>query len=150
MKKVIEYFPGFALAILIASVAKIIEGLLPIHLIGASVIALFMGMVINKVKKPAEAVKKGLKFTSKKVLKFAIILLGASLSIGTILEVGKMSLTVMCFTLLTCFGGGYFIGKALGLNWKLSNLISAGRGICGGSAIAAIAPVIDAEDSDIA
>ena len=150
MKKVIEYFPGFALAILIASVAKIIEGLLPIHLIGASVIALFMGMVINKVKKPAEAVKKGLKFTSKKVLKFAIILLGASLSIGTILEVGKMSLTVMCFTLLTCFGGGYFIGKALGLNWKLSNLISAGTGICGGSAIAAIAPVIDAEDSDIA
>ena len=150
MKKAIEYFLGFALAILIASVAKIIEGLLPIHLIGASVIALFIGMVINKVKKPAEAVKKGLKFTSKKVLKFAIILLGASLSIGTILEVGKMSLTVMCFTLLTCFGGGYFIGKALGLNWKLSNLISAGTGICGGSAIAAIAPVIDAEDSDIA
>jgi uncharacterized integral membrane protein (TIGR00698 family) len=57
---------------------------------------------------------------------------------------------VMCFTLLTCFGGGYFIGKTLGLNWKLSNLISAGTGICGGSAIAAIAPVIDAEDSDIA
>ena len=83
-------------------------------------------------------------------MKFAIILLGASLSIGTILEVGKMSLTVMIFTLLTCFGGGYFIGKALKLDWKLSNLISAGTGICGGSAIAAIAPVIDADDTDIA
>lgn len=94
--------------------------------------------------------KAGLKFTSKKILKFAIILLGASLSIGTILEVGKLSLTVMIFTLLTCFGGGYFIGKALGLDWKLSNLISAGTGICGGSAIAAIAPVIDADDTDIA
>ena len=93
---------------------------------------------------------KGLKFTSKKILKFAIILLGASLSVDVILNVGKMSLMVMAFTLLTCFGGGYFIGKALGLNWKLSNLISAGTGICGGSAIAAIAPVIDAEDSDIA
>jgi uncharacterized integral membrane protein (TIGR00698 family) len=56
----------------------------------------------------------------------------------------------MCFTLLTCFGGGYFVGKLLGLNWKLSNLISAGTGICGGSAIAAISPVIDAEDTDIA
>ena len=67
-----------------------------------------------------------------------------------ILSVGKMSLMVMVFTLLTCFGGGYFVGKALGLNWKLSNLISAGTGICGGSAIAAIAPVIDAEDKDIA
>ena len=61
-----------------------------------------------------------------------------------------MSLVVMIFTLATCFGGGYFIGKALGLNWKLSNLISAGTGICGGSAIAAIAPTIDAEDSDVA
>ena len=67
-----------------------------------------------------------------------------------IVNVGKMSLMVMLFTLLTCFGGGYFIGKALGLNWKLSNLISAGTGICGGSAIAAIAPTIDAKDTDIA
>ena len=150
VKEYVNYIPGFVLAVLIAAVAKWIEGLLPIHLIGASVIALFIGMTINHFKRPSKLMAGGLKFTSKKVLKFAIILLGASLSIGTILEVGKMSLTVMCFTLLTCFGGGYFIGKALGLNWKLSNLISAGTGICGGSAIAAIAPVIDAEDSDIA
>lgn len=56
----------------------------------------------------------------------------------------------MVFTLLTCFGIGHFVGRALKINWKLSNLISAGTGICGGSAIAAIAPVIDADDSDIA
>ena len=150
VKSILSLLPGFALALCIAAVAKWLESLLPIHLIGASVIALFIGMLINNFWKPTELVRKGLKFTSKKVLKFAIILLGASLSIGTILEVGQMSLLVMCFTLLTCFGGGYFVGKALGLNWKLSNLISAGTGICGGSAIAAIAPVIDAEDSDIA
>ncbi len=150
MKNIMEYLPGFALALALAAVAKLIESLLPVHIIGASVIALFLGMGLNAWRTPSDAVKVGLKFTSKKVLKFAIILLGASLSIGTILEVGKMSLTVMCFTLLTCFGGGYFVGKALGLNWKLSNLISAGTGICGGSAIAAVAPVIDAEDRDIA
>ena len=142
--------PGFVTALLIAAIAKWLESLLPVHLIGASVIALFIGMLINQMKKPGKTMSFGLKFTSKKILKFAIILLGASLSIGTILEVGKMSLTVMIFTLLTCFGGGYFIGKALKLDWKLSNLISAGTGICGGSAIAAIAPVIDADDSDIA
>lgn len=68
----------------------------------------------------------------------------------TILFVGRMSLTVMLFTLLTYFGGGYFIGRALSLNRKLSNLISAGTGICGGSAIAAIAPTIDAVDNDVA
>lgn len=80
------------------------------------------------------------RFTSKKVLKFAIVLLGASLNIRTVLTVGRFSLTVMLFTLATCFGLGAAIGRALGLNWKTSSLINAGTGICGGSAIAAIAP----------
>ncbi len=149
MNAVKSIAPGVLGALAIALCAQFIEGLLPIHLIGASVIALFIGMIINAFVDTAP-LKKGLKFTSKKILKFAIILLGASLSIETVLSVGSLSLAVMCFTLLTCFGGGYFIGKALGLDWKLSNLISAGTGICGGSAIAAIAPVIDAEDKDIA
>ncbi len=149
IKNAVEIIPGLVAALILAFAAKLVEGLLPVKIIGASVIALLAGMVINRFFHPAW-LKKGLKFTSKKVLKFAIILLGASLSVNVILDVGRMSLMVMLFTLLTCFGGGYFIGRALGLNWKLSNLISAGTGICGGSAIAAIAPVIDAEDSDIA
>jgi len=150
IKSIGKLVPGFALALIIAAAARFIESLLPIHLIGASVIALFIGMIINHFWKPSELFSGGLKFTSKKILKFAIILLGASLNIGIVLEVGKMSLCVMVFTLLTCFGIGHFVGKALKINWKLSNLISAGTGICGGSAIAAIAPVIDADDSDIA
>ena len=150
IKKVGRLVPGFALALVIAALARLIEGLLPIHLIGASVIALFIGMIINHFWKPNDTFKGGLQFTSKKILKFAIILLGASLNISIVLNVGKMSLCVMVFTLFTCFGIGHFVGKALKINWKLSNLISAGTGICGGSAIAAIAPVIDADDSDIA
>ncbi len=146
---IVKVLPGLMLSLVIGALAKWLESLLPIHIIGASVIAMFIGMFLNAVWHPA-CLKPGVKFTSKKVLKFAIILLGASLNVQVILSVGKLSLAVMVFTLLTCFGGGYFIGKALGLNWKLSNLISAGTGICGGSAIAAIAPVIDAEDSDIA
>ncbi len=149
MKMLKKYAPGVAVALVIAAAAKYLESLLPIHLIGASVIALFMGTILNMFWHP-KVLTPGLKFTSKKLLKFAIILLGLSLSIGTVITVGRMSLTVMAFTLLTCFGGGYFVGKALGLNWKLSNLISAGTGICGGSAIAALAPVIDADDTDIA
>lgn len=146
----IKLFPGIMLSVTIAFLACWLENLLPIHLIGSAVIAMFIGMFFNQFLKNTAAFASGLKFTSKKILKFAIILLGLSLNISTILTVGKMSLTVMVFTLLTCFGGGYFIGKALGLNWKLSNLISAGTGICGGSAIAAIAPTIDADDNDVA
>ena len=148
--KVLKLFPGILLSVGVALLACWLESLLPIHLIGSAVIAMFIGMVLNHFLRNTKVFASGLKFTSKKILKFAIILLGLSLNITTILNVGKMSLTVMIFTLLTCFGGGYFIGKALGLNWKLSNLISAGTGICGGSAIAAIAPTIDADDNDVA
>ena len=150
IKKLIKMLPGIALSLAIAAVATLIESLLPIHVIGAVVIAMFIGMSINSILKKKDVLSAGVKFTSKKLLKFAIILLGLSLNITTVLNVGKMSLLVMIFTLLTCFGGGYFIGRALGLNWKLSNLISAGTGICGGSAIAAIAPTIEAEDTDVA
>lgn len=153
MKKIISYLPGMAMALAIAAVAKVLENLekaAGLELIGASVIALFIGMLINAFYKPNTATAPGIKFTSKKILKFAIILLGASLNIRTVLTVGRFSLTVMVFTLATCFGLGALIGKALGLNWKTSSLINAGTGICGGSAIAAIAPVIDATDMDIA
>lgn len=149
VKKVAQIAPGLALSVAVAIAARLIEGMLPIHVIGASVIALFIGMGINSIWCP-QWLSVGLKFTSQKVLKFAIILLGASLSVQVVLNVGKLSLTVMTFTLLTCFGGGCLLGKALGLNWKLSNLLSVGTAICGGSAIAATAPVIDAEDRDVA
>ena len=132
MKTIWKMVPGLAMALVIAAAAKgleYLEGLAGLHLIGASVIALFIGMVINRFFKPNAVTSPGIRFTSKKVLKLAIILLGASLNIMTVLKVGRFSLTVMLFTLATCFGVGYFIGKALGLNWKMSNLISAGTAI---------------------
>ncbi len=140
---------GVGICFAVAYFSIILERLIPGELLGASIIALFMGTIINSFFHP-KWIKPALKFTSKKILKGAIILLGASLSISTIMSVGKMTFFVMIFTFAMCFGGGYFIRKLFKLNWKLSNLISAGTGICGGSAVAAIAPVIDADDKDIA
>ena len=140
---------GVAICFAVAGASLLVEHLVPGGLLGASIIALFMGTLINSFFHP-DWMKPALKFSSKKLLKTAIILLGASLSVNTILSVGKMTFFVMIFTFAMCFGGGYFVRRLFGLNWKLSNLISAGTGICGGSAIAAIAPVIDADDKDIA
>ena len=140
---------GIIICFAIASISVILEELIPGGILGASIIALFMGTIINSFFHPVW-IKPALKFTSKKILKLAIILLGASLSVGTIMSVGRMTFFVMIFTFAMCFGGGYFIRKLFGLNWKLSNLISAGTGICGGSAVAALAPVIEADDKDVA
>ena len=145
----LQFLLGVAICFAVAGASVLLEELIPGGLLGASIIALFMGTIINSFFHPTW-IKPALKFTSKKILKAAIILLGASLSVSTILSVGKMTFFVMIFTFTMCFGGGYFVRKLFGLNWKLSNLISAGTGICGGSAIAAIAPVIDADDKDIA
>ena len=148
-KERLLFLLGIAICFAVAGVSVFLEELIPGGLLGASIIALFMGTIINSFFHPVW-LKPALKFTSKKILKAAIVLLGASLSVSTIMSVGKMTFFVMLFTFAMCFGGGYFIRKLFGLNWKLSNLISAGTGICGGSAVAAIAPVIDADDKDIA
>ena len=148
-KERLLYLLGVAICFAVAGISVFLEELIPGGLLGASIIALFMGTIINSFFHPAW-MKPALKFTSKRVLKAAIVLLGASLSVGTIMSVGKMTFFGMIFTFAMCFGAGYFIRKLFGLNWKLSNLISAGTGICGGSAVAAIAPVIDADDKDIA
>ena len=140
---------GVAICFAVAYLSVTIERLIPGELLGASIIALFMGTIINSFFHP-DWMAPALKFTSKKILKFAIILLGASLSVTQVLTVGKDTFFVMLFTFAMCFGGGYFVRKIFKINWKLGNLISAGTGICGGSAVAAIAPVIDADDKDIA
>lgn len=146
-----DIWPGAVLATFLALVSNFTEGVIPGGFVGASVIALFLGVLINYLRPiQGTSLQSGVTFASKRVLKFAIILLGASLNIVTILEVGKISLTVMVFTLVAAFGGGYLLGRVLGLDWKLSSLISAGTGVCGGSAIAAVSPVIEAEDHQIA
>ena len=148
-KERLLFLLGIAICFVVAGLSVLLEKLIPGELLGASIIALFMGTIVNSFFHP-KWIQPALKFTSKKILKVAIILLGASLSVSTILSVGKMTFFVMIFTFAMCFGAGFFIRKLFGLNWKLSNLISAGTGICGGSAVAAIAPVIDADDKDIA
>ena len=145
-----KYVPGILFAAVLAVVANAISGFIPYHLISGGVFALLIGMALNPWFAKRPVYQKGVNMVSKQILRLAIILMGLTLSLTQVFQVGKFSLIVMCFTLAAAFGGGYLLGKVLGINWKLSGLISAGTGICGGSAIAAIAPTIDAEDRDIA
>lgn len=150
MTKIISVTKGIFFAGVLAIIANSISSLIPHQLISGGVFALLLGMALNPFVSTIAPLTEGFNFTSKKLLKLSIILMGLSLSFSQVLEVGKFSIIVMTFTLITAFGGGYLLGKLFGMDWKLSSLISAGTGICGGSAIAAIAPVIEAKDSDIA
>ena len=94
---------GLIICFAVAAASVLLERLIPGELLGASIIALFMGTIINSFFHP-KWIKPALKFTSKKVLKGAIILLGASLSVNTILSVGKMTFFVMIFTFAMFYG----------------------------------------------
>lgn len=148
--KISNLLPGVLLSAALALAAKLFGSFVPYGVISDSVIAMLVGMIINPFLYKYTALKSGIQFTSKKLLQLAIVLMGFTLSFAQIIEVGSYSLLVMCFTLAAAFGGGYILGKIFGLDWKLSGMMSAGAGICGGSAIAAIAPVIQAKDRDIA
>ena len=145
--KVDSLLPGVFAAFAIALFSFFFGQFIP--LVGPSVLALGMGLGLNLIFRQKRALAPGLKFTSKTILRLAIILLGTSLSMGQIVMVGRYSLIVMVFTLTAAFGSGYLFGRLLNINWKMSTLISAGTGICGGSAIVAISPTIDADESDV-
>jgi uncharacterized integral membrane protein (TIGR00698 family) len=150
MNKLSDYLAGIILTILLALTAKAVSSYIPMHLISGSVLALMLGMLLNPIIREISIFNTGINFVSKKILKAGIVLMGLTLSFSQVLSVGGYSLIVMTFTLLTAFGGGYLFGRLFNMNWKLSSLISAGTGVCGGSAIAAVAPTIEAENSHIA
>ena len=150
MTVVRKHAGGLVLSAILAVVASEMSKFIPYQLISASVFSLLIGMLLNPLVAKYSFLTAGIAFTSQKILRLAVVLMGLTLSFSQVLLVGKYSLIVMCFTLLAAFGGGYLLGKLFGMNWRLSGLISAGSGICGGSAIAAISPVIDAKDEDVA
>lgn len=118
-------------------------------LIGGSVFAILFGMILAVIKRP-DLFNSGITFTSKKILQYSIILIGFGMNLKSILEVGRQSFAVMICTISASLLTSYFVGKALKLENNTRILIGVGTSICGGSAIAATAPVIEADDQDIA
>lgn len=118
-------------------------------IIGGPVFGILLGLIAAGIKRPA-AFETGIRFTGKKILQYSIILLGFEMNLFHVLNIGTASFSVMIFTLLTAFGVAYFAGKMLHIDRITTTLIGAGTAICGGSAIAALAPVIAAKDKDIA
>lgn len=139
---------GVLACIAIAVPAWLLGSLLPI--VGAPIFGILIGIIIgNAYPKAASSLSSGIKFTSKKVLQLAIILLGFGMNLYLVFQVGSQSLFVMIFTLSTAFLTAYLVGRALKLNGKTTTLIGVGTSICGASAIASTAPIIEAEDSDM-
>lgn len=143
-----EMIKGIMFCIAIAIPAFFLGKQIPI--IGGPVFGILIGMVITLIIKDKERIKKGINFTSKKILQYAVILLGFGLNLSVIFETGKQSLPVICATITTSLLVSYVLCKTMRIPEKISILVGVGSSICGGSAIAAASPVIDADDEEIA
>lgn len=148
MKNIKNLLPGIAAAFIIALAANELGKLAPI--VGAPVFGILIGLLINNSIRKPKYLDLGVNFTSKKILQWAIIVLGAGLNFNQVKTTGIESLAVTLFTISAAFISAFLIGKLLKVKKNLKTLIGVGTAICGGSAIAAISPIIEADDMDIA
>ena len=139
---------GFLVCLVIAIPSWFLGKQFPI--IGGPVIAILLGMIITLFIKDKGKLENGIKFTSKKILQYAVILLGFGLNLNVIFETGKQSLPIILATISTSLIIAFILCRVMHIPGKISTLVGVGSSICGGSAIAATAPVIDADDEEVA
>jgi uncharacterized integral membrane protein (TIGR00698 family) len=119
-------------------------------IIGGPVFAILFGMIISLFWKDKKQFSSGIKFTSKKILQWAVILLGFGMNLNVVFQTGKQSLPIIISTIITSLLIAFILQKVINIPKKISILIGVGSSICGGSAIAASASVIDADDEQVA
>ena len=139
---------GFLLCLIIAIAAACMGRHVP--LIGGPVFALLLGMGITLLFRDRSALQPGISFASGKMLRYAVILLGFGLNLRAVLKTGKQSLPVIAATIFAALAAAALLQKLLRLPPRTATLIGTGSAICGGSAIAATAPVIQADDEEVA
>ena len=139
---------GLLLCLAIAIPAWLLGRLIPV--VGGPVFAILAGMLLALLIKDKSRTQAGIAFTSKKILQAAVVLLGFGMNLRVVLEIGGQSLPIILSTISTSLIIAFILHKLLKVPAKSSTLIGVGSSICGGSAIAATAPVIDADDEEIA
>jgi uncharacterized integral membrane protein (TIGR00698 family) len=153
-KRAQTLLPGVALSAVIGVAAWALQLLEAwwVHqaIIEALVLAILLGVLMRTVWQLPAVWLPGVSFTAKQVLEFAIVLLGASVSLPALLQAGPILLLVIVGVVIAGITASRTIGRLMGLNSKLAILVACGNSICGNSAIAAVAPVIGASAEDVA
>ncbi|WP_251197395.1 YeiH family protein [Anaerotardibacter muris] len=148
LEKLKLYAPGVMVCAAIALGCTFLGQLFP--LVGGPVFGILAGIAIALVWKRRRRTSQGISFTSKKVLQYAVILLGFGLNLAEVVRVGAQSLPVIISTIVTALLVAFVLCKALKIPERIATLVGVGSSICGGSAIAATAPVIKARDEEVA
>lgn len=153
-RRLLSFLPGILLCVALAVIAAVMEAI-EVRLfhepyLEALVLAIILGVVVRSFWTPGALWDDGIRFSSKILLEIAVVLLGASISVATVVALGPLLLGGIALIVAVAIATSYGICRGLGLPQKMSILIACGNSICGNSAIAAVAPVIDADSDDVA
>jgi len=148
MKLIKEKINGIIICVSIATISYFLGK--SFSIIGGPVFAILIGMILNKIIKDKEKYEKGVTYTSKKMLQYAVILLGFGMNLNIIMQTGKESLPIITSTITTSLLIAYLFTKVTKIDPSVATLIGVGSSICGGSAIAATTTVINAKDENVA
>lgn len=149
-----RYLPGIVLCIAVTAAATLFE-MVEVHVVGqpyleALVIAILLGVAVRTFWTPGPLWTRGIGFSAKTLLEIAVVLLGASVSVATVLALGPLLLVGIASVVAIAIGSSYAICRMLRLPRRMAILVACGNSICGNSAIAAVAPIIGADGDDIA
>jgi uncharacterized integral membrane protein (TIGR00698 family) len=145
--------PGIGLVAVVATVAFAVESVVKLAtpiVLSPLVVAVVLGGLIANLGLIPDRCRVGLRFAARSLLRLGIVLLGLQLSFSQVRELGAPGLLLVVFVVAITFVGTQWLGKKLGLSHGLSLLVATGFSICGASAIAAMRPVSDADDDDMA
>ena len=148
MTQVKNLGPGLLLCLALAIPSWLLGKRFPI--VGGPVFAILAGMAVTLFYRDKKSTQAGIAYTSKKLLQSAVILLGFGLNLSEIAKVGLTSLPIIVSTISTSLIVSFLLYKLIKMPANVSTLIGVGSSICGGSAIAATATVIGADDEEIA
>ncbi len=149
-----KILPGLLLCTLVTMIAFLLQ-LVEVRFAGeayleALVLAILLGVAIRTAWTPEARWHPGVAFSAKILLEVAVVLLGASVSVATVLALGPALLGGIVLVVAVAIATSYAISRALGLKQRMAILVACGNSICGNSAIAAVAPVIGADGDDVA
>ncbi|NJL83808.1 MAG: YeiH family putative sulfate export transporter [Chloroflexaceae bacterium] len=141
--------PGLLLTTAIALVATALSRLPSLSLLSPLILGIVLGIAVRNVLGPLPHCRPGIVFSLKRLLRLAIILLGLQLSFAQVLLVGPVGLAIAVVTLVSTFIFTCWLGRYLGINRQLAQLIAAGTSICGASAVVATGSVVESSDEDV-
>ncbi|MBY0336014.1 MAG: putative sulfate exporter family transporter [Acetobacteraceae bacterium] len=141
--------PGVGLCLLIALVAIWVRNLSGIAALNPVVVALIVGVAIRAAAGPLPAIKPGLAFAVRPLLRAAIVLLGLQVTLGQLWALGPGALVLAVVVVFATLPFTIWLGQAMGVDKALAQLIGTGTAICGASAIVAANQVARGREEDV-